>query len=271
MSTGWLAPESPDLVWFTGPDAVRFLNDLVSQEIGAMAPGEVRRSLLLGVRGKLDHILWVLRGEGLVGLVTDGGRGEELAGTLGRYRIRVEVDIEPETRPLWVVFGDATTGSWSGDRQGPLGADVSWRTISRRLVAGDRPEMSTGSLADYHLARIASGEPAWGVDVDDKTIPQETGLVDATVDFTKGCYLGQELVARIHSRGHVNRHLRLIELSEPVPVGTVMTAGDREIGILTSVADNLGLALIRKEVAPGDEVDAAGTKALVRDLPNPRP
>ena len=61
--TPWLAPETPDLVWFRGSDAVRFLNDLISQEIGALDPGRVRRSLLLGPQGKLDHMLWALRGE----------------------------------------------------------------------------------------------------------------------------------------------------------------------------------------------------------------
>ena len=269
MMTPWLAPTAPDLVWFSGPDAVRFLNDLVSQEIGGMSSGEVRRSLLLGARGKLDHLLWVLRGDDLVGLVTDEGRGEALAATLTRYRIRVQVDIEPETRPLFVVMGESSAGSWAGDRHGAVDADLSWRAYPRMLVAGERPDLPMGSDPDFQAARVASGEPAWGVDVDEKTIPQETGMVGETVDFGKGCYLGQELVARINSRGHVNRHLRVIELSEPVPTGSVLQSGDREVGVLTSVTGNLGLALIRKEVTPGETVSAAGTEAVVRDLPEP--
>lgn len=271
MITPWLAPTTPDLVWFSGPDAVRFLNDLISQEIGEMAPKEVRRSLLLGVRGKLDHLLWVLRGDSLVGLVTDEGRGGELTATLRRYRIRVKVDIEPETRPLWVVIGGSRDGSWSGDRVGALNADLSWRTVARRMTAGERPDLPDGSPEAYLAARVSSGEPLWGVDVDEKTIPQETGLVESTVDFTKGCYLGQELVARIHSRGHVNRHLRLIELESPVPGGVPVMAGDGEVGLVTSVSGTVGLGMIRKEVLPGDEVTVAGTRGVVRDLPEQGP
>ncbi|MEE8489619.1 MAG: hypothetical protein V3S43_04730, partial [Acidimicrobiia bacterium] len=92
--SSWLAPETPDLVWFRGADTIRFLNDLLSQEIGTMQPGRVTRSLLLAPQGKLDHILWVLRGDEEIGLITDGGRGQDLAATLGRYRIRVDVEVE---------------------------------------------------------------------------------------------------------------------------------------------------------------------------------
>ena len=89
-----LAPVVPELVWFSGADAIRFLNDLISQEIGDVEPGTVGRSLLLTPQGKLDHLLWVLRGEGEVGLIVDSGRGEDLAAKLARYRIRVDVEIE---------------------------------------------------------------------------------------------------------------------------------------------------------------------------------
>src|SRR3970040_2240570 len=100
-----LAPAPPELVCFSGPDAIRFLNDLISQEIGDVEPGTVGRSLLLTPQGKLDHLLWVLRGEGEVGLIVDSGRGEDLAAKLGRYRIRVEVEIEHVVGDVWLVVG----------------------------------------------------------------------------------------------------------------------------------------------------------------------
>ncbi|MEX1249476.1 MAG: hypothetical protein WEA57_02205, partial [Acidimicrobiia bacterium] len=81
-----LAP-APDLVWFRGSDAIKFLNDLISQEIGTLDSGTVTRSLLLGPQGKLQFILWVLRDDDGVGLVTEDGRGDELMDTLNRYRI----------------------------------------------------------------------------------------------------------------------------------------------------------------------------------------
>jgi hypothetical protein len=270
--SSWLAPETPDLVWFRGADTIRFLNDLISQEIAGMQPGRVSRSLLLGPQGKLDHILWVLRGDDEVGLITDPGRGEELVTTLGRYRIRVDVAIEQSEMPLAVVVGetDVESGTWSLSDDG-LEADISWPGVARTLVGGDRPDLDEGDPGEYEALRIAAGEPRWGVDVDVKTIPQESGLVGSTVDFAKGCYLGQELVARIDSRGHVNRHLRIIEIAgagaEP---GTPLEAGDKKVGTLTSVADSIGLALVRRELTPGDPVSVAGLDAVVREIP-PKP
>ncbi|MCI0426101.1 MAG: hypothetical protein L0Z47_09695 [Actinobacteria bacterium] len=263
-----LAPETPELVWFSGPDAVGFLEDIISQQVAGMQPGEVRRSLLLGARGKLDHILWVLRGEELVGLMTDAGRGEELASTLNRYRIRVKVTIEVEPRALWVVLGEEVEpSSWTPKREGPLDAGVSWVGVPRRLVAGERPGLEPVAPSDYELARIMAGEPRWAVDVDEGTIPQETELVGLMVDFDKGCYLGQELVARIHSRGHVNRFLRILELEGSAAAGSVLTWEGRDVGVMTSVSDGYGLGLVRREVVPGSRVTMNGVGALVRAVP----
>ncbi|HIE21557.1 MAG TPA: folate-binding protein, partial [Acidimicrobiia bacterium] len=253
----WLAPEAADLVWFRGTDALRFLDDLLSQDLAGMAPGEVGRSLLLSPRGKLNHMLWVLRGEEELGLVTDPGRGEDLATTLGRYRIRVDVDVEPSSEPAWVVMESdegPDPGSWFRRGSG-LESDISWPGVRRTLVIGPRPGVGEGSMDQYEALRIAAGEPRWGVDVDEGTIPQEAGLEEVAVDFTKGCYLGQELVARIDSRGHVNRLLRILEFPGGVPAaGSPIVAVNREVGTLTSVAGHLGLAMVRREVGEGDEV-----------------
>jgi folate-binding protein YgfZ len=267
----WLAPEAADLVWFRGSDALRFLDDLLSQDLAGMAPGEVGRSLLLSPRGKLNHMLWVLRGEEELGLVTDPGRGEDLATTLGRYRIRVDVDVEPSAEPTWVVIEPDEgpgPGTWLRSGSG-VEADISWPGVRRTLVIGPRPGVEEGSMEQYETLRIAAGEPRWGVDVDEGTIPQEAGLEEVAVDFTKGCYLGQELVARIDSRGHVNRLLRILEFPETIPErGSPITSGDREVGALTSVAGNLGLAMVRREVAVGDEVSVGGARGLVRPIPS---
>lgn len=263
-----LAPESPDLVWFRGDDAVRFLNDLVSQEIAKMAPGEVRRSLLLGPQGKLDHLLWVLRGSDEVGLVTGQGRGSELAATLGRYRIRVDVEIVPETEPVWLVLDDISVppGGWVRNETG-LVADVSWRTKRRSLHVGQQPQLRTAPPGSYRTDRIRAGEPQWGVDVDEKTIPQESGLVDLTVDFTKGCFLGQELVARIDSRGHVNRHLRILEFDAHVETPSEITHDGKSVGTLTSAGEGIGLGLIRREIEPGVAVLVGTASARVKSVP----
>ncbi len=265
MSDTRLTSETRDLVWFSGSDVVRFLNDLISQEISSMSPGEVARSLLLGARGKLDHLLWVLRGDGRIGLVTDSGRGNELAATLGRYRIRVDVEIgEPEVG--WLVVGDGgvEVGHWRAE-EGGLIAGLPWKGPALTLVTGQRPSLPEVGAEEMEAIRIRAREPRFGIDVNEETIPQESGLVDETVNFTKGCYLGQELVARIDSRGHVNRHLRLIEFPDGVPVvGLPIESEGDIVGMLTSASGSVALGMVRREIEPGSRVTAGGVAGFVQ-------
>jgi folate-binding protein YgfZ len=252
----WIAPERPDLVWFHGADALRFLDDLISQELEDMAIGETRRSFLLEPQGKLRFLLWVLREDDRLGLLTDSGRGAELAEALGRYRIRVDVEIEPEPGGVWIVMGP-----WEG-------YDVSWAAMNRHLVVGDRPDLDEGLLDEYERLRILSGEPRWGVDVDGDTIPHESGLVTVSVDFEKGCFLGQELVARMDSRGaNPPRSLRLLETDGPIAAGDVVSVEGVEVGMVTSATEGAGLAMLKRTVSVGDSVDVGGRRAIVRELP----
>jgi folate-binding protein YgfZ len=254
--TPWIAPEHPELVWFSGDDSLRFLNDIISQELGDMVPGDTRRSFLLEPQGKLRFLLWVIREGDRFGLVTDPGRGEDLASALGRYRIRVDVEIEVETARLWVVMGD-----WDG-------YDVSWHGVRRHLVIGDRPDLDEGSLEWYERLRIGAGEPRWGVDVDEGTIPHESGLVPVSVDFTKGCFLGQELVARIDSRGgNTPRNLRLLEPRPEIHAGDVVSADGKEVGVVTSAAEDGALAMLKRVVEVDDTVEVRGQHTVVRELP----
>jgi folate-binding protein YgfZ len=138
----------------------------------------------------------------------------------------------------------------------------------RAAGAVDVPE------AAAEVVRVERGRPRYGVDVDDSTIPQEAGLNERAVSFTKGCYVGQETVARLHYKGKPNRHLRGLRLSEPVAAGARLGLDDREVGALASVAlsPSLGpiaLALVRREAAPGDTlaVGDGGATAEVVGLP----
>jgi tRNA-modifying protein YgfZ len=265
-----IAPSAPELIWFGGADAIRFLNDLISQEIGDLEPGAVRRSLLLTPQGKLDHIIWVLRGEGEVGLVVDDGRGEDLAAKLGRYRIRVDVEIESSPVEPWLVVGPfrGDAGRWAGDRPNLI-ADVSWSTLPRWLVVGEQPALPTLAAGVYEALRIEAGEPLMGVDVSDATIPQETGLVAQTISFDKGCFLGQELVARLDSRGgRVNHHLRILRFDGAAPdVGTDVTRGDDQVGVVSSSAGDVALSLLRRGVEAGERVIVGDDEAVVEAVP----
>ena len=191
--------------------------------------------------------MWVLRGDDEVGLVTDPGRGGELSTALGRYRIRVEVEISDEPGPRWLVIGSlGEAGLWSRDGEG-LVADVSWSDAPRFLVVGERPQLPVVSAEEVERLRIQAGEPLVGVDTGHSTIPQETGLVPVAVDLEKGCFLGQELVGRIARRGHVNKNLRVLEFEGPAAeVGAEVQQGEVTVGTVTSVVDSVGLATLRR-------------------------
>ncbi len=275
-----------DLVLVEGPDAGSFLQGILSQDIEAMIPGEVARSFLLNPNGKLTALLWVLRGSERVGLFTDRGMGSTVSEALNYFRIRVKAEVVLDERPTWALVGpDAGATLDLGDRwaerDGSILAPAPLPGLPRVLVAGDLPVSGlprAGSIAMTSV-RVEAGEPVMDVDVDEKTIPQETGLVPESVSFTKGCYLGQELVARIDSRGHVNRHLRGIVMTRNVlpPDGAEVWFGDRMSGTLTSVSESLGvmapiaLCLLRREVAPGTEVEVrwegGSTPAIAKELP----
>src|SRR5262249_31294584 len=122
--------------------------------------------------------------------------------------------------------------------------------------------------------RIERGRPRFGVDIDEDTIPQEAGLNERAVSFTKGCYVGQETVARLHYRGKPNRHLRGLRLSAPARSGEELRLGDRVVGHVGSTALSptlgpIGLALVRREAQPGDtlEILSASATAGVVELP----
>jgi tRNA-modifying protein YgfZ len=129
------------------------------------------------------------------------------------------------------------------------------------------------SEAAAEIVRVERGRPRYGADVDETTIPQEAGLNERAVSFTKGCYVGQETVARLFYRGKPNRHLRGLRLTEPAPSGAELHLGERRVGRIGSsvVSPTLGpiaLALVRREAAVGDTLTVeGGARAELVELP----
>jgi folate-binding protein YgfZ len=122
------------------------------------------------------------------------------------------------------------------------------------------------------VRRVETGRPRYGVDLDDSVIPQEAGLNERAVSFTKGCYVGQETVARLYYRGKPNRHLRGLRLDGPAARGDALRLGEREVGRLRSVVESpahgwIALALVRREAEPGATLAAGDRTATVVDLP----
>lgn len=272
-----------DVVWVEGRDAVRFLQGIISQDVEALGEWSVARSFFLSPQGKLRALLWVAKAPERVALIVDAGRGETLAEDLEYYRIRVKAAIHLEERPIWEVWGPdalSTTGvgpDWEVRDDGAA-IPMPMRGLDRvLLIGGTRPGLPRAGRLAVTAVRVEYGEPVFGVDVDEATIPQETGLTDESVSFDKGCYLGQELVARIDSRGHVNRHLRSLAVTRNVlpPEGAPVYEGERQVGVMTSVSESLaspvGLVLLRREVEVGAEVeirwDGGSVPAVVRSAP----
>lgn len=261
------------LIWVSGSDTVSFLQGLLSQDVDAARAGDVASTLLLQPNGKLHAIAWMLKGTDEVGLLVDAGLAESVATTLVRYRIRVDAAVEVDERPVLEMWGKSAgtalasqglpvPAGWTRTADGvvvvaaPLGALPRFFVVGQDLV-GTR----AGSQAATAV-RVEAGEPVMGRDLNESTIPQESGLVDRSVSFTKGCYLGQELVSRIDTRGHVNRRLMGVVVGDNVipPEGASLHADGREVGVLTSPAESLtlrapiALSLIRREVEPGEDV-----------------
>ena len=261
-----------DVLRVAGPDALSFLQGQVSQDVLALDVGGSAWSFVLQPQGKVDALVRLTRvGEADVVVDVDGGHGEAVSARLARFKLRVKVDIEPLAWRCLAVRGvEGTTGSTPAFG---AGADV----------LGESPAVPEGvrecSLDAYEVLRIEWGWPAMGAELTDRTIPAETGLLDRTVSFTKGCYTGQELVARIDSRGgHVPRHLRgLVVDGDVPPVGAAVTAGDAEVGSLTSVAVSpqfaapVALAYVHRDVEPPAAVevrwDGGVASATVHSLP----
>ncbi len=274
------APRPHDVIWVVGDDAVEFLDGLLSQSVEAMDAGSVARSLLLSPQGKLRAPIWILRGDDRVGIAVESGYADRVTGDLGRFRLRVDVSFGAEDRPVAEVVGNAARDlvkkdTWF-DEGGELVADLAFMNSGLPRILTTKRAASAVSEETFDAMRIAVGEPRLDVDVDETTIPQEADMVQGAVDFSKGCYLGQELVARIDSRGRVNRHLRGLLLNSVAHAGAAVIWEDREMGTITSVADHpdlgpIALGMVRREVDPGTSVivkwDEGQTSAEVRVLP----
>ncbi len=275
-----------DVITVGGPESGTYLQGQLSQDVVSLAPGSSAWSWLLAPNGKVDALLRVSRrtGEDWV-LDTDAGWGEAVLTRLQRFKLRTKVDLAltPAT-----VIGLRGPG-W--EEAAGAGADVActppWPGVEGAdlILLGDDPvwaapagvaEMDPGA---HEARRIRAGQPRMGAELGERTIPGETGLVPFTVSFTKGCYTGQELVARIDSRGgNVPRHLCRLRLDGPVGPGTELFDGDRAAGVVTSVAELaepgagagwVGLGYVRRGFeAPGTlSAGPGGPAAHVEALP----
>ena len=283
----------------TGADAKSFLNGQVTNDVEALDAGQGCYAAFLTHKGKMLGDLRVLDLGSELWLDTERGALQELFNMIRRFKVGYEVELHKRTleRSLLSLIGPtarevAGAGGLGATEHDSAPADLGGAQVTLVTTdagvdvicdAGDRDAVFAALLARGAQAvsesaaeslRIERGRPRYGLDMDEATIPQEAGLNERAVSFTKGCYVGQETVARLHYRGKPNRHLRGLRLSAPVPTGTGLHLGEREVGRVGSVAISpahgpIALALVRREAQPGDTltVGEAGVSAQLVELP----
>jgi folate-binding protein YgfZ len=274
-----------------GPQAREFLDGQVTNEVASLEVGAGAYAALLTPKGKMLGDLRVLRvAENELLLICERVALQAIFDTVRRALLGWDAELEKRTVQMGLLSligqADALIPGLDAEEHAsePFDDGFAVRTdVGIDLVVpAERTEaMRATLLADgvseinadvAEVLRVERGRPRYGVDLDDSVIPQEAGLNERAVSFTKGCYVGQETVARLHYKGKPNRHLRGLRLSEPLPNGTALRLGAKEVGTISSsvVSPDLGpiaLALVRREVAPGDEIEAGGAKATVVELP----
>ena len=278
-----------------GPEAKAFLNGQVSNDVEALGAGTGLYATFLTPKGKMLGDLRVLDLGDELWLDTERAALQALFDLIRRGTVGWRAELHKRTvQQALLSLGGPRAGAAAGAEDlGPehasrratlggapvvlvatdLGVDVICEADDavRVRAALDVPE---APQAVAEIVRVESGRPRFGVELDGSVIPQEAGLNERAVSFTKGCYVGQETVARLHWRGKPNRHLRGLRLSAPAAPGDVLRAGEREVGHVGSavVSPRLGpiaLALVRREVQPGDTiaVGPARAAATVVELP----
>ena len=246
-------------VGVAGPDAASYLQAMVSNDVEALGVGDSCEALLLTPKARvIAPLVVVRRGADDFLLLTEPGLGETVRRTLLRSRFTAKCEIELEPHDSTLVVG----------REAPPGgiANHDYGIAAYELVDEETPAWGEIGDEELELLRIRAGSPRFGREIDDRVLPAEAGLEARAVDFEKGCYPGQEPIARQHYRGRVNRTLRVLEVDgdELPDADDELTLDGKVVGRITSAAAEAGrvaaLAYIRTDVPQDAELDLGGRR-----------
>ena len=257
-------------VGVVGPDAGPYLQRMLSNDVEALGPDESCEALLLTAKGRIVAPMTVYRrGADDFLLLTEPELAERLRATLTRGRFAAKVAVELEEHTSALVVGRETPAGGIANRE--LGV-AAYEVIDEALPAWREIEED-----ELELLRIRAATPRYGRELDDRVLPAEAGLDARAIDFEKGCYPGQEPIARQHYRGRVNRTLRVLELEgdELPEYDAELTHADKVVGRVTSATRDgdavVALAYVRVEVPRDSELRLGDRFATQLDLPSPRP
>ena len=223
-----------------GPDAADYLQRMVSNDVEALAVGEACDALLLTAKARVIAPLRVLRrGAEDFLVLTEPELGDTVRTQLLRTRFAAKVEVEPEEHESWLVLG--------GEE-----------------VLDDRPAGDEVGEEELERWRIEAGIPRWGREIDDQILPAEAGLDETHISFSKGCYPGQEPIARQRYRGKVNRKLRVLEVEGDATPGTELVLDGKTVGRITSAVPGVALGYVRTEVPDDAQLELAAKPGLAR-------
>ena len=297
-----IAPAPATLFRVTGPGALACLQGLWTNDLLDPGDGALAYGALLTPKGMIVSDGWAVRvGDAVTLLIPPSARAPvtQIFRRSLPPRLAAAEDLS-ESAGVLLVLGDAALERWpvvplgrlpdegraarcdtplgevlvARPAAGPFAAALVSAPAARDGLAAllESAGMAPGGDAEREAARIMAGWPALGAEIDDRTLPQEVGFdAHGGVSYTKGCYTGQETVARLHFRGHANRVLRGLRWQSAPPTGGDVASGGKQVGQVSSVLalpDRvLGLAVLRRELQPGDRVTAGDAPAIVTDLP----
>jgi folate-binding protein YgfZ len=282
-----------------GADAAEFLQGQLTNDIEVLEPGAGCYAALLDRKGHMRADMRVLHLDGGdIWLDTEPETTEALRSHLDMYKIGREVELDDESED-WTIFSLIGPTAYEVAGTGPLspeyaqrsyqrdgvevlavGTDLGVDLIARSGFAAQLRDALLGSGAAAvseqaaEIIRVESGRPRFGREMTNATIPAEAGIDERAVSFTKGCYIGQETVARLHYKGKPNRHLRGLRLSAPASAGEELTLDGKTVGEIGTACISpaygpIALAIVRREAEPRDTVEVAhnGVTATLADLP----
>ena len=239
-----------------GPDAEDFLERMLSNEIAGLGVGAARQALLLTPKGRIIAPLRAVRTapETFLLIIDSSDLAEPVASSLiaSRFASKCEIETRPWVGSIWLVsepkapavpVSDFGVEAWEAWREGD----------DDRAAAADELEE----------LRIGAGTPAWGAELDESILPAEAGLDESHISFSKGCFPGQEPIARLRHRGHVNRRLRKLDV-EAAKVGDEIVWNDKVVGRVTSAAPGRALGYVRTEVPDDGVLVVGGSQAKMR-------
>ena len=269
------------VVRVTGPDRLSWLHNLTSQHLEGLAAGSTAQALILDPNGRVEHHLTLTDDGTSAWIHVEPGTATALAGFLDsmRFMLRVEVaDVTGDHAVLTVAGPDAASAARSlaaaaaGQTEGAVGVDylVPREQLAALAAAAQADGAQLAGIWAYEAFRIAARQPRYGLDTDHKTIPHEVGWIESAVHLSKGCYRGQETVARVHNLGHPPRRLVFLHLDGSVDRlpghGDEVTLDGKAVGFVGSAARHfelgpIGLGLIRRTTPVDATLEAGGVAA----------